>query len=202
MVVQDPEIWVIDSALGRREKVSRFVNAMGYHARSMAPDEVRPFHGTRAVIAMVGDEEEVVERVLGCGRFQPMRCVVYTDSLKAKRAADLVRRGVADLLDWPCREIDMADAILTATAGLSVLMDDSQRVASARRRIESLSRREREVLAGVLAGHTSREIAETLGLSRRTVEVHRLNLVRRLGVENSVEAVRLAIDSGCFLPMA
>ncbi|MEI6640494.1 MAG: LuxR C-terminal-related transcriptional regulator [Novosphingobium sp.] len=168
----------------------------------MAPDEVRPFHGTRAVIAMVGDEEEVVERVLGCGRFQPMRCVVYTDSLKAKRAADLVRRGVADLLDWPCREIDMADAILTATAGLSVLMDDSQRVASARRRIESLSRREREVLAGVLAGHTSREIAETLGLSRRTVEVHRLNLVRRLGVENSVEAVRLAIDSGCFLPMA
>ena len=63
-------------------------------------------------------------------------------------------------------------------------------------RIESLSARERQVLDALIAGQTHKVIAHELGLSVRTIEVHRARMMRRLGVRTLAEAIRLAIMSG------
>jgi len=73
----------------------------------------------------------------------------------------------------------------------SHLMDDSLDALESASRVMSLSRREREVLSLVADGVTTKNIAFELGLSVRTIELHRERAVRRLGVRSMVEAVRL-----------
>jgi two-component system, LuxR family, response regulator FixJ len=67
------------------------------------------------------------------------------------------------------------------------------RLAAARTLIESLTQREREVLQMVMEGRQNKAIAHALGISVRTVEVHRTRLMGRLGVRTVAEAVRLAV---------
>ena len=55
---------------------------------------------------------------------------------------------------------------------------------------DTLSQRERMVLAQVLQGATSKEIARTLDITRRTVEFHRANILKKYGARNSAELVR------------
>jgi PAS domain S-box-containing protein len=68
--------------------------------------------------------------------------------------------------------------------------------AEAARLIASLNRRQREVLDGLVAGGTNKTIARTLGISPRTVEVHRAGVMDRMGAHSLSEAVRLAVLGG------
>jgi len=59
-----------------------------------------------------------------------------------------------------------------------------------------LTPRQREILKMIGMGHTNREIGEALGISVRTVEVHRFNLMRRLNVRNVAQLLRLSLQHG------
>ena len=67
-----------------------------------------------------------------------------------------------------------------------------------------LTSREAEVLHGIAWGRTNREIGKALGISDRTVEIHRRNLIQKLAGRNSAEAVRIALQAGfvCDTPFA
>jgi two-component system response regulator NreC len=65
---------------------------------------------------------------------------------------------------------------------------------------ERLSTREREILQMTTEGRTSQEIGSKLVISPRTVEIHRSNLMKKLGVHNQTELIRFAIKRG-ILPM-
>ncbi len=69
------------------------------------------------------------------------------------------------------------------------------REAIARSRIERLTRREREVLAGVADGLSNRLIGEKLSISPRTVEIHRANMLNKMGANHTSEAIRIAIEA-------
>lgn len=66
----------------------------------------------------------------------------------------------------------------------------------AQRRIERLTRRQRDVLALIAQGATSREIGERLGLSHRTVEIHRAAMIKRLETDSTTQALFVAFESG------
>ena len=66
--------------------------------------------------------------------------------------------------------------------------------------IESLTGREREVLKLVAEGHRTRQIAEFLSLSTKTVEKHRSNLMRKLGAQNAASLAAYAINNGFTRP--
>ena len=59
-----------------------------------------------------------------------------------------------------------------------------------------LTGREREVLQSLLAGQSNKEIAQALGISLRTVEMHRGNMMDRLGASSLAEALTLAMEAG------
>jgi DNA-binding NarL/FixJ family response regulator len=67
-------------------------------------------------------------------------------------------------------------------------------------RLVKLAPREREVLGGIAAGETSREIAARLGLSPRTVETYRENLMRKLEIRTVAGLTRFALDAGLVVP--
>lgn len=76
----------------------------------------------------------------------------------------------------------------------ATLLTDRQ--ADARRRIEGLSPRQREVLLLMAAGQLNKQMGFELGLSERTVKMHRAALLRALGVETNADAIRLAVEAG------
>ncbi|HEY1125626.1 MAG TPA: PAS domain-containing protein [Sphingobium sp.] len=63
-------------------------------------------------------------------------------------------------------------------------------------RLEALTRRQREVLLGMAAGKSSKQIAFDLTLTERTIKMHRGALIRALGVRSAVEAIRIAVEAG------
>jgi len=193
-----PEVWVIDAAVERRSVLSMHLGSLGYLAYPMDPTDRLPSNKGRSVIAVINDDDNVVDRLLNCREASPLSCVVYSDCLKTKRVSNLLSRGVAELFDWPLDRQEFADALSNAEVSLSAIVEEKWQGVSALERVEGLSPREREVLAGIMAGKTSREIAGDLGLSTRTIEVHRLHCMRRLGVKNTAEAVQVAVKSGCF----
>jgi len=65
----------------------------------------------------------------------------------------------------------------------------------ARARLDRLTKREREVLDGVASGLSNRLIGEKLAISPRTVEIHRANMLNKLGANHTSEAIRIAIEA-------
>lgn len=72
----------------------------------------------------------------------------------------------------------------------------ADRRAEARARIDALSRRQREVLIEMAAGKLNKQIAWALGISERTVKMHRAAVMGGLGVHSSTDAIRIAVEAG------
>jgi len=81
-----------------------------------------------------------------------------------------------------------------------VVVDGYVREHRASSPLESLSPREREVMLLVVEGRSSREIADALHLSPKTVETHRSRLMEKLGVENVIGLVKFAVQHGLAKP--
>ena len=85
---------------------------------------------------------------------------------------------------------------LLLTFDKSCKHEQSREAERARARIARMSPRERQVLEGLLAGGTNKTIGRELGISPRTVELHRASLMEKLGAQTLIEAVRLAAAAG------
>jgi PAS domain S-box-containing protein len=108
----------------------------------------------------------------------------------------VMKAGAADFLELPWTHESLLFAVRTALAALRAEADRARGGDEARSRIAGLSGREREVLEGLLAGGTNKTIARTLGLSPRTVEIHRARVMEALGARTLPEAVLLATAAG------
>jgi len=122
--------------------------------------------------------------------------VVMTGHGEIPIAVRAMKLGAVDFIEKPFSE----QALLACFAQSFALLEE--RAVSGRRRREahdraaSLAVREKEVLASLLAGRSNKQIAQTLGISLRTVEMHRGNMMDRLGASSLAEALTLALDAG------
>jgi PAS domain S-box-containing protein len=108
----------------------------------------------------------------------------------------VMKAGAVDFLESPWTPEALLFAVRTALAGINAEADRARKEDDARSKIAGLSTREREVLEGLLAGGTNKVIARTLGLSPRTVEIHRARVMEVLGARTLPEAVLIATAAG------
>jgi two-component system response regulator FixJ len=120
--------------------------------------------------------------------------IVVTAQGDTQTVVHAMKAGAIDFLEKPYSDRALLSSIemAFATEGQS---DYNDEVADAARRIASLSPREREVLDGLMDGLSNKVIAYNLGLSVRTVEVHRARMMDRLGTHQLAQALRLRITS-------
>ncbi|HSI99999.1 MAG TPA: response regulator transcription factor [Patescibacteria group bacterium] len=108
----------------------------------------------------------------------------------------LKRQADEDLLD-AVRAVDRGEPFLTPDAQRALIRDVLERGSD---QADELSPREQEVVKLVAEAHTNREIAEVLHLAEKTVESHRANAMKKLGMRDRVELVRYAIRRGLIEP--
>ena len=116
------------------------------------------------------------------------------EALQAGAAGYVLKREADTVLVDAVRAVSRGEPFLTNVVERSLIRewmeDDSTGP------VEPLTLREREVLKLIAEAHTNREIGETLHLAEKTVESHRANLLRKLGMRDRVELVRYAIRRG------
>jgi two-component system response regulator FixJ len=118
--------------------------------------------------------------------------IVMTGEGDIHTAVRAMKAGAADFLEKPYSDHELLKAIEAAFAKENRL-DRNSEIEDAVRRLAILTPREREVLDGLLAGRPNKLIAYQLGISVRTVEVHRARMMERLGLRQLAEAIRLGI---------
>jgi two-component system response regulator FixJ len=118
--------------------------------------------------------------------------IVMTGEGDIQTAVRAIKAGAVDFLEKPYSDHALLRTIEAAFAKENRLNRDSE-IEDAVRRIAILSPREREVLDGLLAGQPNKLIAYQLGISVRTVEVHRAHMMERLGLRQLAEAIRLGV---------
>lgn len=107
-----------------------------------------------------------------------------------------MKAGAADYLEAPCAPDVILAAIASAMAGIREVKLRDQEAQLRRSRIASLSQRERGVLESRLRGGTNKSIGRDLGISPRTVEVHRARVMEQLDAHTFPEAVLKAHAAG------
>lgn len=134
---------------------------------------------------------ELVKRLKAQGFRLPI--VMITGHADVPLAVEAMKAGVADFIEKPFDDEVLLSAISSA---LSVGERDRQGAAETAEisaRLASLSGREREVLDGLVAGHANKVIAYDLGISPRTVEIYRANVMTKMKAASLSELVRMAM---------
>ena len=119
--------------------------------------------------------------------------IVITGHGDVSLAVEAMKAGASDFIEKPFDDDVLLTAIRSALTRHATDAERGARGAEVRRRIELLSEREREVLDGLVAGKPNKIIAYDLGISARTVEVYRANVMTKMQADSLSDLVRMAL---------
>jgi len=104
-----------------------------------------------------------------------------------------LKRGAVDFIQKPFNPQFLLERIQASIAEDAARAGEEEQCAALEQRFNELTAREKEILVQVIDGHTSKEIARVLGISDKTVDVHRTNIMRKVGAASVAELVKLAM---------
>ena len=129
-------------------------------------------------------------------RGQDIPVVIMTGHADVPLAVEAMKGGAVDFIEKPFSDDVMLAAVDKAMARFREASSAGQDTSRIRTRLETLSERERQVLSGLPKGLPNKTIAYDLDLSPRTVEVHRANVMTKMGASSLSELVRMALQAG------
>jgi FixJ family two-component response regulator len=132
---------------------------------------------------------EVQQHLNRAGSLLPV--ILVTGHGDIPMAVQAMKDGAFDFLQKPFRDQDLLDRINAALKQDAENRSAVEKHADLRRRSESLTPREREVMALVVDGKANKVIAIDLGLSERTVEIHRANVMEKMGARSVAHLVKM-----------
>jgi FixJ family two-component response regulator len=188
---------LVDGDLRRRAAISHCLSGSGLH--------VEPFEDVRELysrwpadgVLLVHDSGSAIGDLIAhmsqSGDWLPI--IAFAEEPSTRRIVEAVLQGAVDYLVWPFEEAELIQSMDVAEDRARSVAGSKLREAVARSRVERLTRREREVLAGVAGGLSNRLIGEKLNITPRTVEIHRANMLNKMGANHTSEAIRIAIEA-------
>jgi two-component system, LuxR family, response regulator FixJ len=119
--------------------------------------------------------------------------IVMTAHGDVAMAVEAMKAGAVDFIEKPIDDEVLLAAIRAALARQKGDRDRGDRLAQVRRHLQLLSERERQVLEGVMAGKPNKVIARDLGLSARTVEAYRANVMTKMQADSLSTLIRMVL---------
>lgn len=191
-----PHFHLIDGNHRRRAQVARELMSRGIHVEIYEDLDEFEREGRKSGIILAKNDkdgclpEKIQKRDIG------IPVVLYSERPSVQEIVDAVSAGAVDFLEWPFTAplLDGLIRRLETIAGRKAA--DIRKRADAHVRVKRLSIRERQVLVLMVQGGSSKSIGEDLCISHRTVEIHRANLMTKLGAQSSADVVRIAVYAG------
>ena len=189
------KIFVIDADAARRTQIGRVLTERDAHAEPFESlDEFAQYAPADGLI-LVHDGDDVIDELMAhVERTSCLPVIAYSDDPNRVTIVRAMQAGVASYLSLPLAAEELMTEYRQIAAELPARIEKRRRAAEARAQLEKLSRREHEILVCMLDHGTSKAIARHLGISPRTVEAHRANLMARLDVASTNEAIRIAVE--------
>ena len=195
-------VHIVDDEDAIRRSASFMLKTSGYSVQTWASGaaflkEVR--HAAEGCVLLdvrmsEMDGLEVQQALLDRGVTMPV--IVLTGHADVSIAVRAMKAGAVDFLEKPFEKVVLIAAIEAAFDRIAAADGAAARAAEANVVLGVLTPREREVLDGLAQGLPNKTIAYDLGISPRTVEVHRANLMAKLDVRSLSDALRLAFAAG------
>lgn len=191
---------IVDPSSRNRAELARAAFGLGLHAEVYATLSELTERPPREGIILLRDRHgpggmaEDQERLVAAEVWLPVLAMDENPDTKSVVAA--VKAGVLDYLALPLDDRRLAGALGRISHEAIAHSDAKRRMIEARGRISRLSRREREVLDWLSLGSSNKAIARELEISPRTVEIHRANMMTKLGASHPADAVRLQLEAG------
>ena len=192
-----PTIYIVDDDDGMRRALTVLMTTVGYHAVPFAkPTDFLAKHDPRQPGCLVLDVRmpemsglEVQQQLNRSGSMVPV--ILITGHGDIPMAVQAMKDGAFDFLQKPFRDQELLDRINAALKQDAENRAAVERLADVKARAESLTPREREVMALVVDGRANKVIAIDLGLSERTVEIHRANVMEKMGARSVAHLVKM-----------
>lgn len=198
-MASEPIVHVVDDDPAVRDSLAFLLDTAGFVSRlyESAPALLEEADGLApgCIITDVRMPEmnglEMVRRLSDLGVRHPV--IVMTGHADVPLAIEAVRAGVKDFIEKPFDDEALLASVRSALSqGLEAAQQDEQ-AQDIRTRLDSLSTREQQVLDGLVAGQANKVIAYDLGISPRTVEVYRANVMTKMEARSLSELVRMSI---------
>lgn len=191
-------IHFVDSSPRARAEFARMAMELGYHAEVYGDlaelAQHRPGEGVVVASDEVGACVATMLGVMGrAGVSLPL--VAASEDPTLAKAVSAVKAGAIDYLALPFDIDTLGTSLGRLSHEIRAYIAKRSRVVAARNNLAELSVREREVLDRLSNGFSNKEIARDLSISPRTVEIHRANMMVKLGAKHVAAAVRLMLDA-------
>ena len=191
-------VYLVDDDPSVRRSIGFMLRTSGFEVRTyesgveLMKDATRLDAGCILLdIRMAGmDGLEVQQALRDKGVTHPV--IIMTGHGDVSLAVQAMKAGAIDFIEKPFEKAVLLSALELAGDRLSHSELGRERAGDAVIRLQVLTSREREVLDGLAQGLPNKTIAYDLGISPRTVEIHRANLMQKLGVRSLSEALRIA----------
>jgi FixJ family two-component response regulator len=179
----------------RRGEASRLIFQAGHHVEPYENLQELQQHWPQAGVVMLCDQpavlDEIFELMIDKLTWQPV--LIYSETPCPERIVDVVLQGAMDYLAWPIDPQLFKERLRKLLTRNRSFTELRRRALKAQRLVDGLSKREREVLFGLASGKQNKDIARNLEISPRTVEIHRANMLGKLGARRSQEAIAVAL---------
>jgi two-component system, LuxR family, response regulator FixJ len=193
-------VHIIDPDHRRRASVAREFLARGYHAEIY--ESVSEFFQSKPQdgITFALDVSEQCEAAALLKASSEQRHILpvafYSPEVSTSRIVSAMRLGAIDYLEYPFDTQMLNDSLRRLTRDGEQMVERARKTAHAKAQVDVLSRRERQVLLCVMSGYSNKDTAKELGISSRTVEIHRGNMMGKLNAKSASDAVRLGMYAG------
>ncbi|MGE3747335.1 MAG: response regulator transcription factor [Sphingomonadaceae bacterium] len=194
-------VYIVDDNSDVRREIHASLTAHGYAPRAFvsgtdlmeAVDDLNP--GCILLDLRMPDVDGLDLLRESAGRLLRFNVIMISGHGDVTTAVEAMRLGAMDFLEKPFTEAALIKTLEQAFASLAERALALERKLAAQERIATLSDREREVLQGLLAGLANKQLASALGISPRTVEMHRARMMDHLGVDTLPDALRTAFEA-------
>jgi FixJ family two-component response regulator len=202
MKTGDPIVFVVDDDSSMREALADLIASVGLSVEAFksAPEFLerrRPDAPACLVldVRLPGLSGLDLQREL-LHREAPIPIIFITGHGDIPMSVRAMKEGAVEFLPKPFRDQDLLDAIQRAIGIDRVARQERTVVAAVRRRYESLTKREREVMNLIVSGLLNKQIAAQLGSSEVTVKMHRGQVMHKMRAESVIQLARMAEKIG------
>jgi len=195
---QNRLVYVVDSDWDTQRALGLTLRKLGFYPQGFVDcDEfVRDFSSLRPGCVLLdmpltaSNAFDVLQRMRK--KSQTLPVIAMSDQEDVRTAVRAMKMGAIDFLQKPLKEVQLLEALQDTFRSLCSRLAEMTGRVDAERRVLTLSPREIDILRGLASGMPNKTMASYYGLSVRTIEMHRANMMEKLNVRNLTEALNMA----------